>query len=77
MSAPSHPASIQVIREQRRKKIEFEYDIAVGLFMAEIGRLCGFKAKVAPLSVFVALRKEFRNSIITCALDHLEEQDNG
>ena len=45
--------------------------------MNEIGRLCGFEFKTAPVSVLIALTKEYRNAIVTCALDHLEEKQNG
>lgn len=67
----------QDIRAQRRAEIEKAYDVAVGLFMNEIGRLCGFEFKTAPVSVYIALTKEFRNPIITCALDKLEEDNHG
>lgn len=69
--------SLQDARDQRRREIEQAYDTAVGLFMSEIARLCGYEFKTAPVSVFIALTKEYRNPIITCALDKLEEDDHG
>lgn len=64
-------------RSALRAQVEQDYDTAVGLFMNEIGRLCGFEFKTAPVSVLIALTKEYRNAIVTCALDHLEEKQNG
>lgn len=64
-------------RAALRAQVEKDYDTAVRLFMSEIGRLCGFEFKAAPVSVFIALTKEYRNAIVTCAVDHLEEKQNG
>jgi len=78
MSNPDDQSgSLQDVRDQRRREIEQAYDTAVGLFMSEIARLCGYEFKTAPVSVFIALTREYRNSIITCALDNLEDKENG